>query len=67
LKDPLLHIIHIHESLKKIVAYTRGGRAAFMAEIWNIIQQHVPQLISGLEVIRRTLESPKASGDPAGL
>ena len=32
MKDPLLYIIHIHESLKKILAYTRDGRDAFMAD-----------------------------------
>ena len=32
MKDPLLHIIHIHESLKKILTYTRDGRDAFMAD-----------------------------------
>lgn len=111
MKDPLLYIIHIHESLKKILTYTRDGRDAFMAdsktqdavvrnfevigeatkrlptefttaypqipwrrmagfrdilihaydrvdtgEIWNIIEQHVPQLLSGLEDIRSELE-----------
>ena len=111
MKDPLLYIIHIHESLKKIAAYTRDGRDAFMvdsktqdavvrnfeiigeaarrmpgeftaaypqipwrriagfrdilihaydrvdmAEIWNVIEQHVPQLLSALENIRNTLD-----------
>lgn len=111
MKDPLLYIIHIHESLKKILTYTRDGRDAFMAdsktqdavvrnfevigeatkrlptefttaypqvpwrrmagfrdilihaydrvdvgEIWNIIEQHVPQLVSGLADIRSELE-----------
>jgi uncharacterized protein with HEPN domain len=32
LKDPLLYIIHIHESLKKILTYTQDGRDAFMAD-----------------------------------
>ena len=111
MKDPLLYIICIHESLKKILAYTSDGRDAFMAdsktqdavvrnfevigeatkrlpiefttaypqipwrrmagfrdilihaydrvdtgEIWNIIEQYVPQLLSGLEDIRSRLE-----------
>ena len=111
MKDPLLYIIHIHESLEKILAYTRDGRDAFMSdtktqdavvrnfevigeatkrlpgefttlhpqvpwrrmagfrdilihayervdmgEIWNIIEQHVPQLLSELESIRRRIE-----------
>ncbi len=32
MKDPLLYIIHIHESLEKILAYTRDGRDAFMSD-----------------------------------
>jgi len=28
-----------------------------MDEIWNIIEQHVPQLLSGLEGIRSALET----------
>ncbi|MFZ2445268.1 MAG: DUF86 domain-containing protein [Syntrophobacteraceae bacterium] len=111
MKDPLLYIVHIHESLKKIVAYTRDGRDAFMAdpktqdavvrnfevigeaskrlptefttaypqvpwrrmagfrdilihaydrvdmdEIWNIIDQHLPQLLSAIEDIRDAVE-----------
>jgi uncharacterized protein with HEPN domain len=31
-KDPLLYIIHIHESLQKILTYTRDGRDSFMAD-----------------------------------
>jgi uncharacterized protein with HEPN domain len=31
-KDPLLYIIHIHQSLEKILDYTRGGREAFLAD-----------------------------------
>ncbi len=32
MKESLLYIIHIHESLQKILAYTRDGRDAFMAD-----------------------------------
>ena len=32
MKDPLLYVIHIQESLKKILIYTRDGRDAFMAD-----------------------------------
>lgn len=32
MKDPLLYMIHIHESLKKILDYTQDGRDAFMAD-----------------------------------
>ncbi len=32
MKDPLLYIIHIHQSLEKILDYTRGGREAFLAD-----------------------------------
>jgi uncharacterized protein with HEPN domain len=31
-KDPLLYLIHIHQSLKKILDYTRDGRDAFMTD-----------------------------------
>jgi uncharacterized protein with HEPN domain len=31
-KDPLLYIIHIHQSLQKILDYTRDGRAEFMVD-----------------------------------
>ncbi len=112
MKDPLLYIIHIHESLKKILDYTRDGREAFMAdpktqdavvrnfevvgeatkrlpseltalhpnipwrrmagfrdilihaydrvdmsEIWNIIEQHVPQLFTEITHIRTKMQS----------
>jgi len=110
-KDPLLYIIHIHEALKKVLAYTRDGREAFMAdpktqdavirnfevigeatkrlptefttaypqvpwrgmagfrdipihayervdmeEIRNIIEQHVPRLLSTFEDIRSAVD-----------
>lgn len=112
MKDPFLYIIHIHESLEKILNYTRDGRDAFMAdpktqdavvrnfevigeaakrlpleiiaahpqipwrriagfrdilihaydrvdmdEIWNIIEQHVPQLLDEIELVRSKLQS----------
>lgn len=111
MKEPLLYIVQIHESLGKILAYTREGRDAFMsdpktqdavirnfevigeatkrlpsefttiypqvpwrrmagfrdilihvydrvdmAEIWNIIEQYLPQLLSEFESIRRRIE-----------
>lgn len=32
MKNPLLYIIHIHQSLRKILDYTQDGRDAFMAD-----------------------------------
>lgn len=32
MKDPLLCIVQIHESLKKIQTYTQNGREAFMSD-----------------------------------
>jgi uncharacterized protein with HEPN domain len=50
-KDPLLYIIHIHQSLQKILDYTRDGRDGFMTD-----PKTQDGVVRNFEVIRKKLQ-----------